>query len=229
MFANPRLPLRLYMYLKGPEIAPVNGRNATSLIILFHGYGQTGDDILQLFGARLHKAFPNAYLYAPNAPTQSKESQPGFDWIYYEGDWEDKNILNELNKIEPFYNESINTKLKQLKLGDDKLILIGFSQGARVVLHIGLKREYPCAGIVCYSGKMTLPHIFLKQNLSCPKVLLIHGENDVIISRSDHRLTAEAINQINGHVEAHCIPELGHEINNVGIDLGVKFISKYLN
>ncbi len=217
------------MHLSGPEISPKNNMQATCLIVLFHGYGQTGSEILQLFASQLSQEFPTAHIFAPNAPSQSIESATGFDWISYNGIWEDKYILKQLNKIEKYYNETIAIKLKQLNLQDNRLILLGFSQGARVILHIGLKRKNPCAGIVCYSGKMTLPDVFIKQILSLPRILLIHGVIDDVITIKEHKLTADVLYEAGADVVTECIAGLAHEINDSGISLGVNFIATCLN
>lgn len=214
------------MYLTGPEVLPQNKTTKKILIVLFHGYGQTGNEILDTLKVDLHSAFPNAYLFAPNAPNSSHENDGGLDWLSYKGEWVDERILKELCNREKALNESIDAKLRELKLHDDKLMLIGFSQGARLILHLGFNRKKPCAGILCFSGKMTLANNKLKNAACHPRVCLINGDDDEVIKPTEQTLTAKAILDAGGNVEVHRIAGLGHEINKESIALGLKFIAR---
>lgn len=213
------------MKLTGPESLPKNKTNEKILIVLFHGYGQTGSDILHTLGTDLHSAFSHAYLFAPNAPNSSFENDGGLDWLSYEGEWVDESILKELYKREQSYNQCIDAKLRELNIHDNKLILIGFSQGARLILHLGFKRKKPCAGILCFSGKMTLPYEALKNAASYPRVCLINGDDDKVIQHIEQDITAKAIVDAGGNVEIHRVLSMEHEINKESIALGLKFIT----
>ena len=52
--------------LDGPRIGPKRGR-AASLIVLLHGYGANGDDLIAL-GEAWRETLPTAAFIAPNAP-----------------------------------------------------------------------------------------------------------------------------------------------------------------
>jgi phospholipase/carboxylesterase len=210
--------------LTGPEILPQNITDEKILIVIFHGYGQTGSEILQTLEVDLHSAFPHAYLFAPNAPSSAFENDGGLDWLSYEGEWVDERILKELYNREKVYNQSIDAKLRELNIHDNKLILIGFSQGARLILHLGFKRKKPCAGILCFSGKMTLPYEALTNAACSPKVCLINGDNDKVIQLDEQDITAKAIVDSGGDVEIHRVAGLDHAINKEAIALGLKFI-----
>src|SRR5204863_9064351 len=57
--------------LKGPRIEPRGGR-ASGLVVLLHGYGANGDDLIAL-GDGWRRSLPDAAFVAPNAP----QSIPG--------------------------------------------------------------------------------------------------------------------------------------------------------
>src|SRR5271163_2768367 len=53
--------------LDGPRRKPASGGTATALVVLLHGLGADGADLIELAGP-LARALPNAAFAAPNAP-----------------------------------------------------------------------------------------------------------------------------------------------------------------
>src|ERR1051325_10517867 len=53
--------------LQGPSHGPANGQAATTAVIVLHGYGANGDDLIGL-APYFAKSLPGAVFYAPNAP-----------------------------------------------------------------------------------------------------------------------------------------------------------------
>ncbi|MFX9073383.1 hypothetical protein ABTN28_19140, partial [Acinetobacter baumannii] len=62
--------------LDGPRVAPASG-TATHLVVLVHGYGADGSDLIGL-APHWQRLLPGAAFVAPNAP----ERIPGMPWGY---------------------------------------------------------------------------------------------------------------------------------------------------
>jgi phospholipase/carboxylesterase len=54
--------------LDGPRLAPLSGSRLTSLVILIHGYGSNGEDLISL-ARMIQPALPDTALVAPDAPS----------------------------------------------------------------------------------------------------------------------------------------------------------------
>jgi phospholipase/carboxylesterase len=59
--------------IDGPRLPPSGGGRPTKLVILAHGYGSNGADLIGL-GRYWARAFPDTVFVSPNAP----EPVPGF-------------------------------------------------------------------------------------------------------------------------------------------------------
>jgi len=66
--------------LQGPRIDPPRGRRASAVVVLLHGYGANGDDLIALADA-WRPALPNAAFVAPNAPQPIPGMYGGLQWF----------------------------------------------------------------------------------------------------------------------------------------------------
>ena len=81
---------------------------------------------------------------------------------------------------QPDLDRFLDGELARYRLGPDRLVLVGFSQGTMLALHVGLRRLQAPAGIVGYSGLLAGPE-HLDEIKVRPPILLIHGEADDLI------------------------------------------------
>src|SRR5215469_4994108 len=65
--------------LSGPRLAAAKGR-ATELVVLLHGYGADGNDLIGL-ASHWHKQIPGAEFVAPHAPDAVPGAPSGFQWF----------------------------------------------------------------------------------------------------------------------------------------------------
>ncbi|MEM8838621.1 MAG: phospholipase, partial [Pseudomonadota bacterium] len=65
--------------LDGPRHEASSG-TTKSLVILTHGYGASGHDLIEL-GKQLAPAFPNTTFVAPNAPEPCAIAPEGYQWF----------------------------------------------------------------------------------------------------------------------------------------------------
>ena len=66
------------MPLTGPTLAPARGP-ATHLVVLVHGYGADGNDLIGL-ASHWQGLLPTVAFAAPNAPTRTPGA-PGYQWF----------------------------------------------------------------------------------------------------------------------------------------------------
>jgi phospholipase/carboxylesterase len=210
--------------LSGPRIERRDGR-ADALVVLLHGYGANGDDLIVL-GEEWRRVLPDAAFVAPNAPASIPGFPGGLQWFaltmrdpgeYWRG----------VVAARPSLDHFLDAELGRYGLPPGRLVLVGFSQGTMMALHAGLRRSTPPAAIVGYSGLLAGPE-HLGETSVRPPVALIHGEMDDLIPVEALHLAREALAKIGCTVEWHVRPGVGHGIDSGGQRLGGRFIGEAL-
>jgi phospholipase/carboxylesterase len=214
--------------LDGPTFGPVAGGAPRKLVVLLHGFGANGDDLIGLAPA-LAQVLPDVKFIAPHAPFPCPQAPPThYQWF----DVWDRDTARRLaggRKAAVIVDAFLDAKLAEHKLTDADLALIGFSQGTMVSLHVGLRRPKPCAGILGYSGRLEFPDLLAAELKSRPPVLLIHGDEDPVVPFEQLAIATEALKENGVPVEAHTRPGLGHAIDIDGIKLGAAFLATVLS
>jgi phospholipase/carboxylesterase len=213
--------------LTGPSFGPAAGGDPQQLVILLHGYGANGDDLIGLAPA-FAQVLPNAEFLSPNAPYPC-EANPfgGLQWFEL---WQQEGVdrLAQVRNGTRIVDAFIDAELAKRGLSDDKLVLIGFSQGTMLSLHVGMRRKAPCAGILGYSGRLESPETLAGEITAKPPVLMIHGEEDPMLAVDLMDKAAETLRENGVLVETHRCPGLGHGIDEDGIRLGAGFLTVHL-
>src|SRR3954468_19286851 len=126
----------MLMALSGPSRPPVSGGKPKQLVILLHGLGADGDDLigLQQYWARI---LPEAEFLAPNAPFPCDMAPYGYQWFSVQ-DRSPEAILAGVRAAAPPLEAYLDAALKARGLADKDMALIGFSQGTMMSLHVGL-------------------------------------------------------------------------------------------
>ena len=210
--------------LTGPNFGPASGGAPHNLVILLHGYGANGDDLIGL-APPFAQVLPNTEFLSPNAPYPC-ESNPfgGLQWFEV---WQAEGVdrLTEVRNGAAIVNAYIDEELAKRNLTDANLILCGFSQGTMLSLHVALRRAAPCAGVLGYSGRLESPELLADEITVRPPIMLIHGEDDPMLS-IDLMDTAATVMTENGvSVDCHRRPGLGHGIDEEGMRLGAGFMT----
>ena len=210
--------------LDGPRLEP-RGRTPSALIVLLHGYGANGDDLIAL-GDGWQPALPDAVFVAPNAPEMIPGMYGGLQWFpltlrdpseYWRG----------VSAARPALDRFLDAELARYRLAADRLVLVGFSQGTMMALHVGLRRSAPPAGIVAYSGLLAGPE-HLGETTARPPILMIHGEADDLIPVEALHMGREAMAEAGLLVEWHVRPGLGHGIDPEGQWMAGHFLAGVL-
>ncbi len=209
--------------LSGPFDKPSAGK-ANKLVIFLHGLGANGDDLFSLV-PYFKTLLPQAYFISPDAPFPCDMSPFGKQWFSLQMR-DENNILAGVNKVSPIINKFIDDKLSELSLSDKDLILIGFSQGAMLSMHVGLRRKNQIGAIIAYSGALIAPRLLDKQILSKPPICLIHGEADMVVPFVAFNDALNALKRNNVSVQGYSSKNLGHGIDPYGIKIALNFIKE---
>src|ERR1041384_8128379 len=145
LFRKKARPVML-MALSGPSRPPVAGGKPTHLVILLHGLGADGNDLigLQQYWGRL---IPEAEFISPNAPFPCDMAPYGYQWFSVQ-DRTPETVLAAVRAVAPSLDAFIDEELQKRGLEDKDAALVGFSQGTMMSLYVGLRRERPLAGII---------------------------------------------------------------------------------
>lgn len=205
--------------LDGPRVAPQRPP-ATHLVVLCHGYGSDGNDLIGL-APHWQSALPTVAFASPNAP--ERMAGAGYQWFPLSR-IDPQETLRGTELAAPKLNAFLDAELNRLNLTGDKLALVGFSQGTMMSLYVGLRRDPPPAAIVGFSGMLvgaeTLPHFE-----TAPPVLLVHGDSDQVIPPQALFMSANALGGAGVPVQWHLSKGLAHGIDPTGLALAGQFLS----
>jgi phospholipase/carboxylesterase len=217
------------MELTGPRLAPHSRGPVRQLVILLHGYGADGNDLIEL-GRAWQDLLPDAAFVSPNAPERCPQASAGRQWFHLT--FRDPNERwTGVNKALPVIERFIAAELARTNLPPNAMALVGFSQGTMLALHAGLRRAVAPAAIVGFSGLFVLPDgsapQAVERDIKCrPPVLLIHGERDDLIPAQALFLSAQYLADLGVPTEWHLSAGLGHGIDNEGLRHGGAFLAK---
>ncbi|MBT3396376.1 MAG: phospholipase [Alphaproteobacteria bacterium] len=203
--------------LDGPRIAAASG-TTRQLVIFLHGYGADGNDLIGL-AQQWAALLPDAAFVAPHAPDPCAQAPMGRQWypIPTTGDPHDNpDILAALDGLDRF----ITAECEAAALSEISVGLVGFSQGARMALDAGLRRN--CAGLIGYSGTTLEPPKPRANRAMPPPILLCHGDADQVVPID---AMFDTLGRLTGPVRWHVAAGLGHGIDQDGLALGGKFLA----
>ena len=192
--------------LSGPSLAPLQGP-ATHLVVLVHGYGSDGQDLIGL-APHWQQALPGAHFVAPNAPDPVPGS-PGYQWFPISR-IDPAEMHRGVESAGPVLDQFLDAELKRHQLPPERLILVGFSQGAMLSLHLGLRRAVPPAAIVGLSGLLTAPP---PPRADGPPIFLAHGDADQVVPPQAMLMAAVMLGAAGRAVQWHMANGVGHGVD----------------
>ncbi|MBW3618201.1 MAG: phospholipase [Proteobacteria bacterium] len=204
--------------LDGPRLPPANGGPTRRIVILAHGYGSNGQDLIGL-APYLAQALPDAAFVSPNAPEPVPGYPGGHQWF-------------PISRLDPALMAAgvrgaaasldgfIDAELARHGLPPSACALVGFSQGTMMSLHVGLRRAEPLGAILGLSGMLA----DAGPAASRPPVALVHGSQDEVIPIGALFASLEGL-------AAAGVPALwrishgtGHSVSEDGLALGAAFL-----
>lgn len=210
--------------LTGPRLEPASGGTARQLVVILHGYGADGADLIDL-GGIWSRLLPDAAFVAPDAPELLPyEGFDGRQWFALsERDMREYSLGVE--SASPVLNHFLDHELDRLGLDGTRLAIAGFSQGAMMALHTGLHRSPSPAAILAFSGLLADPD-GLEGISTRPPVLIVHGADDDVVPAYHLPIARDALLKAGLRVEDHCLDALGHGIDDRAMALGGEFLAR---
>ncbi|WP_417519200.1 alpha/beta hydrolase [Minwuia sp.] len=224
--------------LDGPRVPPAGGGKPSKLIVLVHGYGADGNDLIAL-APYLQRVLPDAAFVAPDGPSPCDMSPMGRQWFPINLDDPSRmsrdpaaalerfaSMAGAADEVAPVLNGFIDDELERHGLTGQDLALIGFSQGTMMSLHIGLRRSPAPAAIVGFSGALLGPDRLETEAVNPVPVQLIHGDQDDLVPPLAMFGAAAALGRANVPVSFHISSGIGHGIAPDGIELAIRHVQR---
>lgn len=162
-------------------------KNTQGAVILCHGYGSDGDDLMGLV-PYLKEHLPDTAFFAPNAPI---ELGFGYEWFQLEDYQPNQPIsaefLAELTKRAEKPAEKLRTLINHIQdkyhLTAQDITLLGFSQGGLMATYTALTNPEPLGHVIALSA---IPIVWTDKLASrfTPKQMpffIAHGSIDPIV------------------------------------------------
>jgi phospholipase/carboxylesterase len=204
----------------GPRVGPLSG-TARSLVILAHGYGSNGEDLIGLV-PHWREALPDTVFVSPNAPEICPGAPGGYQWWGFGG----ADRAAGVRTAAPVLDAFIDAELARYGLTEDRLALVGFSQGTMLSLYVAPRRARQIAGVVGLSGALIgADDEALKTR---PPILLVHGDEDPMVPVDAFHKALETLERQGFEVTSHVSPGLGHGVDLAGVTLSKRFLGRVL-
>jgi phospholipase/carboxylesterase len=212
--------------LWGPRQEPASGGAAKQLVILLHGLGSDGNDLIGL-APLLSQVLPEAAFVSPHAPEPCDMAPMGYQWFSLQSH-DPESLLAGVETARPVLDAFIDSQLEHYGLDDSQLAVVGFSQGTMTALHTLPRREKACACILGYSGMLIAPEKLAQEVKSRPPVLLVHGEADDVLPVAALPAAEAGLKQAGIEVESLRRPGLAHGIDEEGLSRGAALLQRSL-
>lgn len=182
---------------------------ATHAVLWLHGLGADGHDFEPLVP---ELNLPSTRFIFPHAPMQKVTLNAGMTmraWFDIYGlsidvPEDEAGIRQSQALVEQLIEEQI-----ALGISPEKILLVGFSQGAAMALHTGLRYSKPLAGIIALSAYLPLhkkiAHEYDLVQKNTP-LFMAHGLHDMVLPLALGSASKKYLEQLGLSVEWHDYP-----------------------
>jgi phospholipase/carboxylesterase len=207
--------------LSGPMLPPKSGQAAKQVMVLLHGYGADGSDLIGL-GGEWRDQYPDMLFVAPNAPWPCARNPAGFEWFPLSDRPVEDFRRDGADMARPVIVNFLLELWAQTGLSARDTVLCGFSQGAMMALHTGLSLDHKVLAIIAFSGALIPP----PGAWAKPPVALIHGDLDGVVPVQLSRDAEAALNAQGVDVRFHLEAGTGHGIAPDGLGFASAFLAE---
>ena len=163
--------------LFGQFAEPASGEAPKHLVILLHGWGADGADLIDLAQPLCH-TLPEAAFFAPDAPHPCSVNPLGREWF----DLTDRSQMNQFAlEATQHIHRLLDAVSAELEIAPNQIVLSGFSQGGMMSLLAGLSYKLRLAGIVSMAGAVLAEEAIPDTPQAATPVLMIHGDADTVV------------------------------------------------
>lgn len=209
--------------VNGVSLKPRSGAPPKKIVLLLHGFGSSGTDMISL-APQWQEALPDTLFLAPHAPQRCGMMGAGYQWWGLSG-FAPSALAAGAASAAPAIDAFIDRKLAQYGLAEADLALVGFSQGTMMALHIGLRRPRAVAAVVGYSGMLAGTMGLASDDLARPPVLLVHGTADPVVPIAALHMSESELKRLGVEVTTHISYGVAHSVDPVGLRLGRDFVA----
>jgi phospholipase/carboxylesterase len=211
------------MTLSGPELPPRAGGPPRQLVVLLHGVGADGNDLIGLAPA-LAQRLPHAAFVAPDAPEPCDMAPYGRQWFSLR-DRRPAALLAGAAASAPRLDAFLDGALARHGLANHQLALVGFSQGTMMALFVAPRRAPSIAAVLGFSGALLGAGRLAAETRSRPPVLLVHGAVDEVVPLEALFAAVDGLQAAAIPVQWQVRPGLPHAIDPASLDHGAAFLA----
>lgn len=198
-----------------------------SIVVLFHGYGADGRDLISIadiWAERLR----NVVFIAPNSLEQCEDSPFGKQWFSL-NPYTKEAMVSEIHNTTQMMDNFIKGIYQEYGVKSHRIVLSGFSQGCMMALHTALVSQDPFAGVLGYSGMLLDADVAKKSLNKRTPIHLIHGTADTVVPSAEWDEATSTLKNLNYPVTGYKTKGLDHSIDFQGIDSGLFFLVECLS
>jgi len=193
-----------------PSVVSLPAREppASELVVLLHGVGATAASF-QDIGRALAPALPRADFIVPDGFHPFDRAPTGRQWFSM-GDGEHR--AERVREAGGEVSRWIDSELARRGLGGDRLVIVGFSQGAMVAAWLAVHRQVHPAAVVMLSGLVADDGAPVSGASPTP-VFVAHGDRDRVISVSYVEPGVQILQAWGARVTTRIYPGLDHHVD----------------
>ena len=205
-------------------INPENNKPIKNAVILLHGYGGDGKDI-SLLTLNWKRFLNNTVFLCPNGHEKCEINPVGFQWFDLSKD-DNSHILEKSIEAENIIKKFVEEVKIKYQLSNKNITIGGFSQGCMMSLNVGVtsKEKFNC--IIGFSGKIININNLEKRIQNKSKILLIHGDQDEIVSSNFFLEAKDFFIRNKFDIETKLIKNCGHNIPIEASSLALSYLKK---
>ena len=170
-----------------PRFEMESAPRPTASVIMLHGLGANGHDLAGVVPEmNLQGCQPIRFIF-PHAPSIPVTVNGGYvmpAWYDITGtDLVSRQDAQGIHQSELAITALVANEVKR-GIAPDHIVLAGFSQGAAMALHTGLRLPFAIAGVIALSGYLLLADRFAIERSSAnahTPVFMGHGLNDTVV------------------------------------------------
>lgn len=202
-----------------------------ALVVALHGVGAWGRDMNRMVAGlspALVSAMPGVAFSQPDAPFPFDGGRDARQWFSVAGVTAE-NRPGRVAAARAAFDAVLEREMAAHGLAGrpDRVALAGFSQGAIMALDALASGRWPVAGVVAFCGRLAIDD--MATALPKARALLIHGQEDGVISCLESERAAARLTGCGADVTCRIVPRLGHDFSPAGLQEAAEFLAESLS